>query len=116
MAKNAHIVSFTLEELQAMRKRGETRSDPERAASISEDDLERRIAEDLDDHFGPVGEHIPDWRAYLLERERAEAATVTVEPDLVAWLRSHDDRDLETVVNDLIRRHVEETKAHEPAE
>ena len=116
MTKHENIVSYSLDEIREMLARGEDRTDWAKVDATTQEELERRIAGNPDDHHGPIGEHIPDWRAYLAERELAEAATVTVGGDVVAWLRRHDGRDLETVVNDLLRQHIESAEVSEPAE
>jgi uncharacterized protein (DUF4415 family) len=48
MGNESNIKRYTVEELQAMRERGETRSDWERVRAMTEEELERAIADDPD--------------------------------------------------------------------
>lgn len=49
MRKKEHIVRYTDEELRAKLERGEDRSDWERAASLTEEEINAAIAEDADE-------------------------------------------------------------------
>lgn len=49
MARKEHIVSYSAEELAAKRARGETHSDWERAAAMTDEEIEADIASDPDE-------------------------------------------------------------------
>ena len=74
---------YTAEELEAMRRRGETKTDWGRLRTTTEEELEQSIADD------------PDWRdlvvdwdeATSLPPERQEVVTLSIPHDLVEWFR-----------------------------
>ncbi len=61
MRKGESMRSYTAEELEAMRRRGEDRTDWAKVDAMTEADLERAIAEDEDERdLDPTG-RAPNW-------------------------------------------------------
>ena len=85
MRKDGNIVSYTVEELEQMRARGESRTDWARVDAMTEAELEAAIASD------------PDWADIPRDRyEHAEPrypegmrkeVRLRLDPDLLAWFK-----------------------------
>jgi hypothetical protein len=69
MAMKERIVRYSAEELQAMRRRGESKSDWARAAAITEAEIEAAIAADPEEAGMTV-----DWSRASVEMPQSKAA------------------------------------------
>ena len=85
MKKDGNIVSYTVEELEQMRARGESKTDWARVDAMSEAELEAAIASDPDwadiprDWYKHATPHCPDaLRKHVRLR---------LDPDLLAWFK-----------------------------
>ena len=84
----------------ADRKPGLT--DWNRVDSMSEDELERAIAEDPDAQAGNL-----DWtRARLVRPRRKQSIHLRIDPDVLAWFRSQG-KGYQTQINAVLRTYVE---------
>lgn len=88
MKKDGNIVSYTVEELEQMRARGESRTDWARVDAMTEAELEAAIAND------PDWADIPrDWykhaRPHHPQALRKEVR-LRLDPDLLAWFSARD--------------------------
>ena len=104
MKKNGDIVSYSVEELEQMRARGESRTDWARVDAMTEAELEAAIASD------------PDWAD--LPRDWYEHATpcypermktqirLRIDPDLLAWFK-HQGPGYQARINAALRAFVE---------
>jgi uncharacterized protein (DUF4415 family) len=85
MKKDGDIVSYTVEELEQMRARGESGTDWARVDAMTEAELEAAIASD------PDWADIPrDWykHATLCYPEGTKAQIrLRIDPDLLAWFK-----------------------------
>ena len=85
MKKDGNIVSYTVEELEQMRARGESRTDWARVDAMTEAELEAAIASD------PDWADIPrDWYQHATpcypEGTRTQIR-LRIDPDLLAWFK-----------------------------
>jgi uncharacterized protein (DUF4415 family) len=84
MRKGQSIRSYTAEELKAMRRRGEDRTDWAKIDAMTEADLERAIAEDEDER-----DLQPDWtRAELVLARRRQSVHLRLEPEVVDFFKA----------------------------
>ena len=83
MRKDESIRSYTAEELKAMRRRGEDRTDWAKVDAMTEADLERAIAEDEDER-----DLEPDWtRAELVMPRPRQSVHLRLEPEVVDFFK-----------------------------
>ena len=83
MRKDESIRSSTAEELKAMRRRGEDRTDWAKVDTMTEADLERAIAEDEDER-----DLEPDWtRAELVMPRPRQSVHLRLEPEVVDFFK-----------------------------
>lgn len=99
------IRRYTFAEIQKMVEAGETRSDWDRIRNMTEEELERSIADDPD-----WCDLIVDWdKATWFPPERKEAVTLSIDQEVVDWFRQQGgdfrDRIIET-----LREHVRERR------
>jgi uncharacterized protein (DUF4415 family) len=85
MKRNGNIVSYTVEELDEMRARGDSRTDWARVDAMTEAELEAAIASD------PDWADIPrDWYEHATpcypEGSKAQIR-LRIDPDLLAWFK-----------------------------
>ena len=84
MRKDESIRSYTAEELEAMRRRGEDRTDWARVDAMTEADLERAIAADEDER-----DLEPDWtRADLVLPRPRRSVHLRLEPEVVDFFKA----------------------------
>jgi uncharacterized protein (DUF4415 family) len=85
MKKNGDIVSYTVEELEAMRARGESQTDWARLDAMTEEQLEAAIASD------PDWADIPrDWYKHARPHYPAgmkRQVRLRVDPDILDWFK-----------------------------
>lgn len=84
MKKGNDTRTYSAAELQGMRARGETRTDPARAAAVSEEELERQIAADPDFRDIP-----PDWfeTAEAMMPAPKKLLSLRLDEDVLDWFR-----------------------------
>lgn len=85
MKKDGDIVSYTVAELEAMRARGESRSDWARVDAMTEEELEAAIASDPDwadiprDWYERATPHYPE--------SMRKQVSLRIDPDIIAWFK-----------------------------
>jgi uncharacterized protein (DUF4415 family) len=94
-------VRYTAEQLDAMRQRGESRTDWARVDAMTETELEASIAADPDDV-----QETPDWsQAVLGLPPRKEHINIRIDADVLAWFR-RTGRGYQTRMNNVLRAFV----------
>jgi uncharacterized protein (DUF4415 family) len=84
MRKDDSTRSYTAEELKAMRRRGEDRTDWGKVDAMTEADLERAIAEDEDER-----DLDPDWtRAELVMPRPRQSVHLRVDPEVLDFFKA----------------------------
>jgi uncharacterized protein (DUF4415 family) len=102
MMKRNDTVRFSAEQLEGMRRRGESRTDWARVDAMTEDELEASIAADPDD----VHEE-PDWtKAVLGLPPRKEHINIRIDADVLSWFKQ-TGRGWQTRMNNVLRAFVE---------
>jgi uncharacterized protein (DUF4415 family) len=101
MQKRGNIVSYTAEELAAMRRRGEGRTDWAKVDATTPEEVERQAAEDGD--IRPEG-----WEetAIMGLPPRKEAVNLRIDADVLEWFR-RTGRGYQTRINNVLRAFVE---------
>lgn len=103
MGNDGNIKRYTVDELRAMRSRGESRTDWQRVRAISEADLERSIAEDPD--WKDVR---ADWYEQALPvspKQPKKLLSLRIDEDIVEFFRSHGPG-YQTWMNAVLRAYV----------
>jgi uncharacterized protein (DUF4415 family) len=104
MRKRGNIVSYTAEELAAMRRRGEGRTDWAKVDATTPEEVERQAAEDGDIlHEG--------WEKTVIVGlpPRKEAVNLRIDSDVLEWFR-HTGKGYQTRINNVLRAFVETRK------
>jgi uncharacterized protein (DUF4415 family) len=102
MRKRNDTVRYSAEQLDAMRRRGESRTDWTKVDAMTEAELEASINADPDDVH-----EAPDWsRAVLGLPPRKEHINIRVDADVLAWFRQ-TGRGYQTRMNNVLRAFVE---------
>jgi len=84
MRKGESTRTYTADDLKAMRRRGEDRTDWARVDAMTEADLERAIAEDEDER-----DLEPDWtRAELVIPRPRQSVHLRLEPEVVDFFKA----------------------------
>ncbi len=84
MRKGESTRTYTADDLKAMRRRGEDRTDWAKVDAMTEADLERAIAEDEEER-----ELEPDWtRAKLVMPRPRQSVHLRLEPEVVDFFRA----------------------------
>ena len=105
MAKKAHIVRYSAEDLAGKRERGETRSDWARAAAMTEEAVESDIASDPDE-AGMVA----DWDTVSVKPPEAKADRhMRIDRDVPDFFRK-TGRGYQTRINAVLRSDVEKAR------
>ena len=108
MVKKRDIVRYSAEELENMRRRGDSRTDWAKLDALSEQELEASIAADPDD----VHEE-PDWtRAIAGLPPRKEPINIRIDADVLAWFKA-TGKGYQTRINNVLRAYVESRKRTE---
>jgi len=101
MAKREHIVTRTASELQAMRRRGESRSDWAKAASMTSDEIEASVAANPDE----VG-MVVDWDSATVEVPQPKAVlNMRVDQEVLDYFRK-TGRGYQTRINAVLKTYV----------
>jgi uncharacterized protein (DUF4415 family) len=102
MRNRNDTVRFSAEELAALRRRGESRTDWTKVDAMTEAELEASIAADPDDVHEP-----PDWnQAVLGLPPRKEHINIRIDADVLAWFKQ-TGRGYQTRINNVLRAFVE---------
>ena len=105
MRKKNDTVRFSAEQLENMRRRGESRTDWARVDAMTEAELEASIAADPDDVH-----ETPDWgQAVLGLPPRKEHINIRIDADVLAWFKQ-TGRGYQTRMNNVLRAFVESRK------
>jgi uncharacterized protein (DUF4415 family) len=108
MAKKRDIVRYSAEEIENMRRRGDSRTDWAKVDILSEEELEASIAADPDD----VHEE-PDWtRAVAGLPPHKEHINIRLDADVLAWFKA-TGKGYQTRINNVLRAFVESRKRAE---
>jgi uncharacterized protein (DUF4415 family) len=84
MRKGADIRTYTADEIRAMRRRGEDRTDWARVDAMTEADLERAIAEDEDER-----DLEPDWtRAELIMPRPRQSVHLRLDREVLEFFKA----------------------------
>jgi len=85
MSDDAFIRRYTIEELRAKRERGKSRTDHDYVRNLSEEALERSIADDPDWKDIP-----PDWHegAEVVDLRAKKLISLRLDPDIVEWFKA----------------------------
>jgi uncharacterized protein (DUF4415 family) len=105
MKKKHDTVRYTAEQIDAMRRRGKSRTDWAKVDAMTEAELEASIAADPDD-----AHEAPDWsQAMLGLPPRKEHINIRLDADVLAWFRQ-SGRGYQTRINNVFRAFVESRK------
>jgi len=103
VAKKEHIVSYSADELQAMRARGESKSEWARAAAMTDAEIEAAIAADPDEAGMVV-----DWTRASVDMPNPKAVlNMRVDRDVLEFFR-RGGRGYQTKINAVLRSYVEQ--------
>jgi uncharacterized protein (DUF4415 family) len=107
------IVKKTPEEIKAMRKQGETRTDRERVRNFSDDEIERMAMEDPDNPFKTD----EDWSLITVVRHRGsqkaptkKPVAIRLSPDVLDYFRA-TGKGWQGKIDDILREWVSSHKA-----
>jgi uncharacterized protein (DUF4415 family) len=106
MQRKGSTVRYSAEELKAMRERGEGRSDWDRVEKMTDEEIERAIAEDPD--AGTLPENWPEGVEIGMPRAK-ERITVRLDADVLDWFKSQG-RGYQTRINAVLKAYVESQK------
>ena len=102
MTKRDDTVRFSAEQLETMRRRGESRTDWARVDAMTEAELEASIAADPDDMH-----EMPDWtQAVVGLPPRKEHINIRIDADVLSWFKQ-TGRGWQTRMNNVLRAFVE---------
>jgi uncharacterized protein (DUF4415 family) len=103
MAKKENIVSYTADEMEAKRLRGESKSDWVRAGAMTYAEIEAAIADDPDGM-------VVDWSTASIEMPQPKAVlNIRVDRDVLDFFRQ-DGRGYQTRINAVLRSYVEQMR------
>lgn len=103
MENEEHIVRYTVDELAAMRARGEDLTDWARVKALTDEEIEASI------DFEDEGEF--DWsEVYVgMPTGKKQQLTVRLDPDIIQWFKEHGPG-YQTRMNAVLRSYVEAQK------
>ena len=105
MKSDAHIVSYSPEQLSEMKNRGEDRTDWSRVKAITDNELESAIANDPDEAGMTV-----DWDAAVIATPSVKKMmTMRVDADVLDFFQSMG-RGYQTRINAILRSYMEHAK------
>lgn len=109
MAKKEHIAHASAEQIQAMRDRGESRSDWRSAEAMSEEEVERLA----DEEDGPLPE---GWESTVEigVPERRQAIHIRLDPEVLRWFKARGPG-YQTRINAVLRTFVQARQRAEGA-
>jgi uncharacterized protein (DUF4415 family) len=101
MARKEHIVRHTAKELDAMRQRGESRSDWTKAAAMTSDEVEASVASDPDE-----AGMVMDWDSATVEMPQPKAVlNMRVDQEVLDYFRE-TGRGYQTRINAVLKTYV----------
>ena len=104
MAKSENIVSYTAEELQAMREQGLSQSDFSRTDAMTEQELQEARENDPDAALTPE-----EWNSLIIEAPLSkEPISLRIDADVIAWFKA-GGKGYQTRINSVLRSYM---KAH----
>jgi uncharacterized protein (DUF4415 family) len=107
MARKERIVRYTDEELRAMQARGESKSDWNAAAAMTNAEIEAAIADDPDEAGMAV-----DWSQASVELPEPKAVlNMRVDRDVLDFFRKQG-KGYQTKINAVLRSYVEQMLHH----
>ena len=107
MAKKGRIVSYTAEEVAALRARGEDRTDWARVDATTPEEVERQIATDPDLAVPEDwAERIIPGLPFPLPRENKRPVHIRLDPEVLAYFKAQG-RGWQTRINAVLRSFVE---------
>lgn len=105
-----NIVSYTIEEIEAMIARGEDKTDWARVDAMTDEDIERAMRDDPDwkDHMDI------DWsKARMVIPDRKKAISIRLDPDIIDFFQE-TGKGYQTRINAVLRHFVDEQKRSKP--
>lgn len=105
MVKQEHIVSYTADELAAMRQRGEGKTDWERVRAMTDDEVEAAIDHEDEGEFDRS-----TTQAGIPEPQRE--LTFRVDVDVIEWFKAQS-ANYQTRMNAVLRNFVDAEKRKE---
>ena len=101
MEKKGHTVRHTAEELEAMRQRGESRSDWAKAAAMTSEEIEASVASDPDE-----ADMVMDWENATIEMPQPKAVlNMRVDQEVLDYFRK-TGRGYQTRINAVLKSYV----------
>ena len=108
MARKGHIVKYTDKELAELVKREGTQSDWDKAARMTEAEIEARIASDPDEV-----DMVMDWDKATPEMPQPKAVlNIRIDRDVLEYFRKKG-KGYQTLINAVLRSYVKQ-KEHQP--
>ena len=105
MAKSENIVSYTAEELQAMREQGLSQSDFSRTDAMTEQELQETRENDPDAALTPE-----EWDSLIIEAPLSkEPISLRIDADVIAWFKS-TGKGYQTRINSVLRSYMKSQK------
>ena len=105
MAKKEHIVSYSADELRAMRERGESLSDFARAAAETQREIEASVAADPDE-----AGYVIDWSRASVKLPKPKAVlNMRIDRDILEFFR-RKGRGYQTKINAVLRAYVDHSR------
>ncbi len=102
MQNEEHIVSYSVEALREMRRRGESRTDWAKVDDITDEQLEALIAEDDDEQ-----DFVPDWhKAKVVMPEAKEHISLRLDADVLRFFKS-SGKGYQTRINAVLRSYMQ---------
>ena len=105
-----NIVRYTIEEIEAMRARGESQTDWARVDAMTDEDIERAMRDDPDwkDHMDI------DWsKARMVIPDKKKPISIRLHPDIVDFFQA-TGKGYQTRINAVLRHFVDEQKRSKP--
>ena len=101
MERKGHTVKHTAEELEAMRQRGESRSDWAKAAAMTSEEIEASVASDPDE-----ADMVMDWENATIEMPQPKAVlNMRVDQEVLDYFRK-TGRGYQTRINAVLKSYV----------
>jgi uncharacterized protein (DUF4415 family) len=109
MKKKSDIVRYTAEELEALRRRGASRTDWAKVDAMTEEELNASIAADAEDVHGEL-----DWsKAVKGLPPRKQDIHIRLDEDVLNWFKK-TGKGYQTRINNVLRAFVESRKHTTP--
>ena len=107
MAKKGHIVKYTAEELDELVEKDGSRSDWNKAASMTEVELEAAVASDPDE-----ADMVMDWDSATAELPKPKAVlNMRIDQDVLEYFRK-TGKGYQTLINAVLRSYVKRKDQH----